>query len=104
MAQASPSMTRATEPPPPRRLPLGLSALSLSALRCAPRCALFCAFLLLCGGCSTVEYYEKQNFGDAAMKFEADPSEVHFQAKGFYSMEGSAGGIGDSAGGGCGCY
>ncbi|MHC4935497.1 MAG: hypothetical protein ACYTGJ_04685 [Planctomycetota bacterium] len=63
MAQASPSMTRATEPPPPRRLPLGLSALSLSALRCA----LFCAFLLLCGGCSTVEYYEKQNFGDAAI-------------------------------------
>ena len=60
--------------------------------------------LLLCGGCSTVEYYEKQNFGDAAMKFEADPSEVHFQAKVFYSMEGSAGGIGDSAGGGCGCY
>jgi hypothetical protein len=56
-------MTRATEPPPPRRLPLGLSALSLSALRCA----LFCAFLLLCGGCSTVEYYEKQNFGDAAI-------------------------------------
>jgi hypothetical protein len=55
-------------------------------------------------GCSTVEYYEKQNLQDAAMQFEGDPSEVHFQAKVYYSMEGSAGGIGDSGGGGCGCY
>ncbi|MBT5739320.1 MAG: DUF4266 domain-containing protein [Planctomycetes bacterium] len=58
----------------------------------------------LAAGCSTVEYYEKQNLQDAAMQFEGDPSEVHFQAKVYYSMEGSAGGIGDSGGGGCGCY
>ncbi len=55
-------------------------------------------------GCHTVEYYEKQLLSDPAMGFETDPTEVHFQQKVFYSMEGSAGGIGDSAGGGCGCY
>ena len=61
---------------------------------------------LTCGamGCSTVEYYEKQYLQDPAMQFETDASEVHFQQKVFYSMEGSAGGIGESGGGGCGCY
>jgi hypothetical protein len=38
------------------------------------------------------------------MAFDTDPSEMHFQQKVFYSMEGSAGGFGSSAGGGCGCY
>ena len=67
--------------------------------------AIACLLLLPLGaGCSTVEYYEKQNLQDPAMQFESDPTEVHFQAKVFYSMEGSAGGIGDSGGGGCGCY
>jgi hypothetical protein len=55
-------------------------------------------------GCSTVEYYEKERLSDPAMVFETDPTEVHFVQKCFYSREGSAGGIGDTAGGGCGCY
>ena len=59
---------------------------------------------LAASGCQTVEYYEKQSLTDPAMVFETDPTEVHFQQKVFYSMEGSAGGIGVSAGGGCGCY
>lgn len=55
-------------------------------------------------GCSTVQYYERERLSDAAMQFEDDPTDLHFQQKVFYSMEGSAGGIGTSAGGGCGCY
>lgn len=55
-------------------------------------------------GCSTVEYYEKERLSDPAMVFETDPTEVHFFQKCYYSREGSAGGIGDTAGGGCGCY
>ena len=65
---------------------------------------LLLAIPILTAGCQTVEYYEKQRLIDPAMVFETDPTEVHFQQKVFYSMEGSAGGIGESAGGGCGCY
>jgi len=60
--------------------------------------------LLALSGCSTVEYYEKERLSDPAMVFETDPTEVHFFQKCYYSREGSAGGIGDTAGGGCGCY
>ncbi|MCP5040091.1 MAG: DUF4266 domain-containing protein [bacterium] len=65
------------------------------------------AFVLLvfCGsGCQTVEFYQKQRINDPAMKFAEDPTATHFRQKVAYSREGSVGGIGTGAGGGCGCY
>ena len=71
----------------------------------APRTGLlFAALLVLAGGCNTVEYYEKEAFLDPVMAFETNAAETHFHQKVIYSMEGSVGGIGTSAGGGCGCY
>jgi len=68
---------------------------------------LFAASLLLLAGttsCRSVEFYEKAAFSDPMMAFDTDRAEAHFYQKVFYSMEGSAGGIGTTAGGGCGCY
>jgi Domain of unknown function (DUF4266) len=80
-----------------------VSTLRTSLLR-ARVIALFALLLLPVAGCSTVEYYEKEMLSDSVMVFETDPTEVHFHQKCFYSREGSAGGIGETAGGGCGCY
>jgi hypothetical protein len=55
-------------------------------------------------GCQTVEFWELEALADPVMTMEATACEVHFHQKVFYSMEGSAGGIGEGAGGGCGCY
>ncbi len=62
--------------------------------------------LLLIGpsGCKTVEFYEMERLGDSVMQMDDGAAEAHFYQKVFYSMEGSAGGIGTTAGGGCGCY
>jgi hypothetical protein len=68
---------------------------------------LVCAALIasaLLPSCRTVEFYEKAALADAAMQSTAGRCEVHWQQKVFYSHEGSAGGIGTVAGGGCGCY
>lgn len=54
--------------------------------------------------CNTVEFYEKGAFQDPTMDLAGTATEAHFLQKVFYSMEGSIGGIGSSAGGGCGCY
>lgn len=54
--------------------------------------------------CNTVEYYDKRAFADPVMEFEDGATETHWFQKTYYSIEGSAGGIGTSAGGGCGCY
>ncbi len=54
--------------------------------------------------CNTVEFYELERLGDPMMTFEEGGAEAHFEQKVYYSMEGSAGGIGTTAGGGCGCY
>ncbi len=66
------------------------------------------AFLILAllplGGCNTVEFYEMERFSDSVMNLDDGELEAHFYQKVFYSMEGSAGGIGAKAGGGCGCY
>ena len=59
---------------------------------------------LVTGGCRSVDFYEKQAFSDPVMAFDDGTRETHFLQKVFYSMEGSAGGVGTSAGGGCGCY
>ncbi|MCA8923367.1 MAG: DUF4266 domain-containing protein [Planctomycetes bacterium] len=55
-------------------------------------------------GCKAVDFTEKRRLADPIMELGDGPSETHFQQKCFYSREGSAGGIGSSAGGGCGCY
>lgn len=60
--------------------------------------------LLFTSGCNTVEFYEMERLGDSVMQLDDGAMEAHFHQKVFYSMEGSAGGIGTSAGGGCGCY
>ncbi len=66
------------------------------------------AFLLFLAlgafGCRGVEYHQKGRFSNAIMSFDPDGSEIHFHQKTYYSREGSAGGIGATAGGGCGCY
>ena len=38
------------------------------------------------------------------MQFTESPAQLHWQQKVQFSDEGAAGGIGTSAGGGCGCY
>jgi len=72
-----------------------------------PRRVLLVGVAVACLGltsCKTVEFYQKQRLVDPAMKFEDDPTETHFVQKTTYSREGSVGGIGTGAGGGCGCY
>ena len=56
------------------------------------------------GGCRSVAVYEKARLQDPLMKYEASAQETHFYQKVYYSREGSVGGMGSSAGGGCGCY
>ena len=91
-------------PRSPCRIPVEPPAGNLGRPRARARFAPLVLLLLAISGCSTVEYYEKERLSDPAMVFESDPSEVHFFQKCYYSREGSAGGIGDTAGGGCGCY
>ncbi|MEQ8762787.1 MAG: DUF4266 domain-containing protein [Planctomycetota bacterium] len=70
------------------------------------KCLLLLGGLLLGSlpGCQNVEFYERRDLTDPVMVLADDPLETHFYQKCFYSREGSAGGIGSSAGGGCGCY
>lgn len=72
------------------------------ALRASRRMALAllgCAML----GCENVEFYEKARLASPLMAFDDDSTRVHAMQKVFYSREASVGGIGSSAGGGCGC-
>ena len=66
--------------------------------------ALIVCFTLFLSACQTVEFYEKERINEPEMKFDDDPTETHFRQKTAYSREGSIGGIGTGAGGGCGCY
>ena len=59
---------------------------------------------LACTSCDSVKFYEKERLAGPLMAFDESPSEVHFFTKNIYSREASVGGIGSSAGGGCGCY
>lgn len=61
-------------------------------------------WLLIVPSCNTVEFYEKGALQRPAMVFSSQPGLSHWEQKVFYSIEGAAGGIGASAGGGCGCY
>ncbi len=76
-------------------------SLSLSSLRLALALVLLVPAF---GSCRTVEFYELEGMSDPIMTIEAPGTELHFHQKVYYSMEGSAGGLGSSAGGGCGCY
>jgi len=60
--------------------------------------------VLLTAGCGGVAFYEKQALADPVMSMDDGAAEAHFYGKVYYSREGSAGGIGTGAGGGCGCY
>jgi len=75
----------------------------LAALRAA-LCVAILALVAVLTGCQTVEFYEKEQLNDATMLLEEDASEIHFLQKVLYSREGSVGGVGTGAGGGCGCY
>lgn len=60
--------------------------------------------LFLSGACNTVEFYQKGALADPAMQFTESSAQLHWQQKVQFSDEGAAGGIGTTAGGGCGCY
>ncbi len=68
--------------------------------------SLLMVLVLSCGGlgCRSVAVYERVRLQDPLMKYEESAAETHFYQKVYYSREGSVGGIGSSAGGGCGCY
>jgi len=59
---------------------------------------------VLSSACNTVEFYEMAAFTYPVMEWRQDRANTHFKQKCVYSTEGSAGGIGSSSGGGCGCY
>jgi hypothetical protein len=67
-------------------------------------CVAILALAAVLAGCQTVEFYEKEHLNDVTMLLEGDPTEIHFIQKVLYSREGSIGGVGTGAGGGCGCY
>ncbi len=55
-------------------------------------------------GCQTLAFHERGRLQDTIMTFDESAGEVHWVQKVRYSREGSIGGIGATAGGGCGCY
>lgn len=60
--------------------------------------------LFSAGSCNTVAFYEKQAFSTPVMNLGMSPTLSSAEQKIFYATEGAAGGLGSSAGGGCGCY
>ena len=62
------------------------------------------ASLLALGACRSVEFWEREALSDSVMTMDEGAARTHLRQKVLYSMEGSAGGVGTSAGGGCGCY
>ena len=57
---------------------------------------------LLCGGCATVQPWQRDRLADPCMTFEANAGLSGYAAHWQESREGSAGGSGVQ-GGGCGC-
>ncbi len=68
------------------------------------RALLLALTLVSLTACQVVDFTEKRHLGDEIMQLSDPEAETHFQQKSTYSREGSVGGIGGSAGGGCGCY
>lgn len=54
-------------------------------------------------GCATTRYYERSRLADHAMTLDADRRLVFILNKTQAAREGSLGGFGGSAAGGCGC-
>ncbi len=79
-------------------------SLQPSPLRRTAFAILTVPILLLGGACNTVEFHQKGALADPTMQFTESAAQLHWQGKIQYSDEGAAGGIGTSAGGGCGCY
>ena len=66
-----------------------------------------CVLVLLAlstAGCAATDFTERRRLADPIMGLDDTAGETHLLQKTYYSREGSAGGIGGSAGGGCGCY
>ena len=60
--------------------------------------------LLIFGGCTKIGFHEKGRILSPLMDLSDSAAETHLYQKVYYSREGSSGGIGSTAGGGCGCY
>ena len=82
-------------------MPIMLASKTLPAARAI---AVAIGLSLLATGCKGPSFYEKGAFADPTMEFAEGAAELHWIQKVQYSDEGAAGGIGTSAGGGCGCY
>jgi hypothetical protein len=54
-------------------------------------------------GCATTHFHERQRLVDRAALFDQDPTVLYFRDKIEAAREGSFGGFGGSAAGGCGC-
>ena len=68
----------------------------------APLCLALGAAMLVLGGCTTVQAWEKGNLAKPAMTFRGDPLEDRFTQHIYNSKENASGGYG-VGGGGCGC-
>lgn len=66
--------------------------------------ALLAGFALQATACTNVAFYEKRAFAEDVMTSEDDPGALHWRQKVHYSREAAIGGMGKTAGGGCGCY
>lgn len=54
-------------------------------------------------GCATTRYHERARLADPAMQLDGDAAVVYVRTKAESAREGSIGGFGHSAAGGCGC-
>jgi hypothetical protein len=59
--------------------------------------------LVLSAGCQTTEFYQQQKLQDPCMQFDADHGFVTMRNKSEAAREGSFGGFGAAAAGGCAC-
>ncbi len=59
--------------------------------------------LLAASSCNTVEFYEKGALSSPVMDLSMETCRSGFHQKVIYATEGAAGGLGATAGGGCGC-
>ncbi len=64
---------------------------------------IFLLLSTLVSGCATVQQIDRGRLAKRTMQLEAFPHEASFVSEMHNIREGSAGGEGQSAGGGCGC-
>ena len=61
-------------------------------------------FALIATSCTNTKYHPDSRLFNSTMNLSEGRSETNIYQKTYYSREGSVGGIGSIAGGGCGCY